>query len=135
MLPTSQIQRLLQSLPPQLLDIVLEMRNLIALVASQATETRHSKGFTYYDKQRGGPVSGGICQISIYPDHARLEFIHGVFLNDPCGLLEVEGKRKYKRFVRIYSYENTPWDALKELIHQSSNFDPYSAEAKTLARP
>jgi hypothetical protein len=54
--------------------------------------------------------------------HVQLAFIHGSFLPDPHGLLE--GNTKCKRFVRIYSYEEAPWEALKELIQVSSRFDP-----------
>jgi hypothetical protein len=54
--------------------------------------------------------------------HVQLAFIHGSFLPDPHGLLQ--GNTQYKRFVRIYSYEEAPWEALKELIQASSRFDP-----------
>ena len=124
MLPTRQIELYLQHVPPQLRDIVLELRSLIVSVAPAATEARHPKGFTYYDAERGGPVSAGLCQISLHRGHVRLAFVHGAFLPDPKGLLE--GDRKYKRFVRIYSYERAPWEDLKDLVTSSSRFDPYT---------
>jgi hypothetical protein len=104
--------------------IVLELRNIVAIVAPHATEVMHSKGFSFYHTGRGGPVSAGICQIVIEPDYIGLAFIHGAFLPDPRHLLE--GESRYKKFVRIYSYDDAPWDYLRDLIIASSRFDPRS---------
>ena len=122
MLPSSFLEKFLQKTAPGLQDIILELRNIIIAVAPGVTETGHSRGFSYFFKERGGPVSAGVCQIIIHADHLRLAFIHGAFLPDPKGLLE--GESLYKRFVRLYSYETAPWDDLKELIMASSFFDP-----------
>jgi len=127
-LPTLFLDRHLEHIRPELRDIILELRNIIASVAPNATETLHRGGLTYYDKERGGPVSAGICQIGFHQDHIRLAFIHGAFLPDPKGLLE--GNRKYKRYVRIQSYEQAPWDYLKDLITSSAHFDPYSLKVQ-----
>ena len=124
MLPTSQLDHYLEPIPPELRDIVLELRNLIASVAPDAAEVRHSRGFSYYDDKRGGTVSAGICQIAIFEDHVRLAFIHGAFLPDPQGMLI--GDAKYKKYIRITSYEDAPWNYLKYMITESSNFNPGS---------
>ena len=124
MLPRSALETFLLQAPPELRDIVLELRNVIASVAPHAAETVLWKGINYYDKARGGPVSAGICQIGVMDDHVRLGFIHGAFLPDPKGLLE--GDRKAKRFVRLFSYDDAPWDDLKDLITTSARFDPYT---------
>jgi hypothetical protein len=87
MLPERFIEKHLEQIPAELRDIVLEIRNIVASVAPDATESQHSRGFSYYHKERGGPVSAGICQIGIYRDHIRLGFIHGAFLPDPESLL------------------------------------------------
>jgi hypothetical protein len=128
MLPLSHLESFLERTPPHLQDIVFELRNVIATVTPAATEVILWKGISYYAGERGGPVSAGICQINVLDDHVRLGFIHGAFLPDPEGLLE--GDRKYKRFVRLCSYENAPWDNLKDLIVASSRFDPYSLQFK-----
>jgi hypothetical protein len=122
MLPEHFIVKHLEYINPELRDIVLEIRNIVASVASGATEQQHSRGFSYYHKQRGGPVSAGICQIGIYPDHIRLAFIHGAFIPDPKGMLV--GKEKAKRHMRIYQYEGAPWDYIRGLIEVHSHFDP-----------
>jgi hypothetical protein len=128
MLPSRHLEKFLQPIHPDFQDIVLELRSLIASVAPDVTETAHRNGFSYYYRERGGPVSAGVCQIGIHEDHVRLAFIHGAFLPDPKGLLE--GPSRYKRFVRLRSYEDAPWDDLKALIIASSRFDPYTLQFK-----
>ena len=122
MLPYQTVERCLIGLPQEFRDIVIEIRNLVVSIAPDATETAHSRGFSYYFAGQGGPVSAGICQIGIYSDHVRLAFIHGSFLPDPEGLLE--GAEMYKRFVRLTSFENAPWDALDALVRASAQFNP-----------
>ncbi len=129
MLPEHYVEKYLQYVQPELRDIVLEIRNLVASIAPDATESRHSRGFSYYHKERGGPVSAGICQIGIFPDHVRLGFIHGAFLTDPQGRLV--GEPKYKKHLRIYHYEDAPWDYMRTLIEASSRFDPYTLKERT----
>jgi len=127
MLPHHCVDEFLRFAPPELRDIVLELRNLVASIAPGATEwIRPKHGLTYFFAGRGGPVSAGICQISVHDDHVRLHFNHGAFLPDPAGLLE--GERKAKRFTRIYSYENAPWESLKDLIAASARFDPHTLQ-------
>jgi len=122
MLPSHFIEQSLQKFPSDLRDIVLELRNIIVSVAPGVAETGTARGYNYYYKDRGGPVSAGVCQIAIHENHVRLAFIHGAFLPDPKHLLE--GDRLYKRFLRLYSYEAAPWDDLKELLMASAFFDP-----------
>jgi hypothetical protein len=127
MLPLHEVDEFLQYAPPELRDIVLELRNLVAEIAPGATEWMRPKhGLTYFFAGRGGPVSAGICQISLHDDHVRLHFNHGAFLPDPEGLLE--GERKAKRFLRLNSFEHAPWEALKDLIAASAAFDPYTLQ-------
>jgi hypothetical protein len=126
MLSTHTIEKSLEHIAPELRDIIFEIRNIVAAVAPDATEIMHSRGMRYFHAERGGPVSAGICQILIEHDYIGLAFIHGAFLPDPRGLLE--GKPRYKKFVRIYAYDDAPWDYLRDLIAASSRFDPRSLE-------
>ena len=130
MLPERSIEKHLEMVTPELRDIVLEIRNIVASVAPSATERNHSRGFSYYFKERGGPVSAGICQVGIFSDHVRLGFIHGAFLPDPQGLLV--GEPKYKKHIRLYSYEDVPWEYLRQLIEASSRFDAYTLKERTV---
>jgi len=128
MLPIHQVRTFLQYTPAHLQDIVLELRDIVASVAPDAVEVIRWKGLGYFHEGRGGIVSAGICQIGIYEDHVRLGFIHGAFLSDPDNLLE--GKQKAKRYIRLKSYDDAPWNELKRLIEVSSHFDPRSLQSK-----
>jgi hypothetical protein len=122
MLPLHEVEAFLQHTPAFLQEIVLELRNIVASVASDAVEVVRWGGLSYFHAGRGGIVSAGICQIGIHENYVRLDFIHGAFIPDPHGLLE--GTQIAKRFVKIPSYDTAPWEQLKELIAASSRFDP-----------
>lgn len=122
MLPTHQIETFLRHTPQHLQDIVFELRNIIALVVPDAVEVIRWEGLSCFHEGRGGIVSAGICQISIQKDHVRLAFIHGAFLSEPRRLFE--GTQKYKRYIRIKSFDDAPWGYLSELIIAASKFDP-----------
>lgn len=126
MLHLHEIEIFLQRTPSHLQDIVLELRNIIASVVPQAVEVIRWGGLSYFHEGRGGLVSAGICQIGIHRDHVRLAFIHGTFLSEPRGLFE--GTQKYKRYIRLTSYESAPWDYLRQLIDESSRFDSRSLQ-------
>src|SRR5512143_1793558 len=108
MLPIHQVETFLQYTPARLQDIVLELRNIIASVAPDTVEVVRWGGLSYFHPGRGGIVSAGICQIGIHENHVRLAFIHGAFLSEPRGLFE--GTQKYKRYIRLRSYDDIPWD-------------------------
>ena len=122
MLPIHSIENFLQRIPAELQDMVLELRNIIVTVAPDAVEVVRWGGLSYFHAGRGGIVSAGICQIGIHNNYIRLDFIHGVYLSDPKHLLA--GNQKVKRFVKLKSFDDAPWDDLKQLIEESSRFDP-----------
>lgn len=122
-----EIGLFLQRTPPHLQEIVWELRNVIVTIAPDAVEVIRWGGLSYFHEGRGGIVSAGICQIGIHKDHIRLEFIHGAFLPEPRGLFE--GTQKYKRYLRLKSYDDTPWDYLKQMVEEASQFDPRSLQA------
>lgn len=127
MLPVHAIKIFLQHSPASLQDIVLELRNIIASTAPDAVEAIRWGGLSYFHEGRGSIVSAGICQIGIHKDHIRLAFIHGAFLPEPRNLFE--GTQKYKRYIRITSYNDAPWNYLKQLIQAASRFDPRALQA------
>ena len=128
MLPIHEVEAFLKYTPAPLQDIVLELRNIIAEVAADAVEVVRWGGLSYFHEGRGGIVSAGLCQIGLHEGYIRLDFIHGAFLSDPKHLLE--GHQKAKRFIKIRSYDDAPWDDLKQLIEESSRFDPRSLQLK-----
>ncbi len=129
MLPIREVERFLEFSPPDLRDIVMQIRDLVLSVAPTAAEVVRRRGIVYYHAERGGPVSAGICQVSLREDHVRLAFIHGAFLPDPAGLLQ--GEPRYKRYVRLETFDDTPWDAIQDLITASANFDPRTLSQRT----
>jgi hypothetical protein len=126
MLPIREIETFFQHTPPHFQEIVLELRNIIASVAPDANEVVRWGGLSYFHQGGGGIVSAGICQIGIHRDHVRLAIIHGAFIADPQHLFE--GTQKYKRFVRIESFDSAPWESLEKLIASASRFDPRSIQ-------
>jgi hypothetical protein len=128
MLSLREIEVFMQHTPVQLQDIVFELRNIIAGVAADAVEVIRWGGISYFHEGRGGIVSAGICQIGIHEDHVRLDFIHGIYLSDPQHLLQ--GSQKVKRFVKLASFDDAPWDDLRQLIEESARFDPRSLQSE-----
>lgn len=126
MLSLHEIEVFLRHTPPHLQDIVLELRNIIASVAPDAVEVIRWGGLGYFHEGRGGLVSAGVCQIGSHEDHIRLAFIHGTFLPEPRNLFE--GTQKYKRYIRLKSYDDVPWDYLKQLISKASRLNPRSLQ-------
>jgi hypothetical protein len=124
MLATKTILAHFQHIEPRLMDIVFELRNIIASVQPGADESIHKRGMTYFDASRGGHVSANICQIDIMDDHVRLAFLQGCFLPDPRHLFRAEEGRIAKRFVEIRDYDKAPWEDLKALILASAAFEP-----------
>ena len=127
MLTLREIKDFYQDLPGEQLEIVLELRNLIAGIQPDICEIIQWKGLTYYDSSRGGPVSASVCQIRVR-DRVEIGFIHGIFLPDPDHLLQ--GKAKCKRVLPIRSFEQAPWEAIRALIQAAAHFDPYSKTFK-----
>jgi hypothetical protein len=124
MLSIHEIEDYFKNTDPALLEIILELRNIIFAVVPSATEMIQWKGISYFDAERGGTVSGGICQVHVVDGKVRLGFIHGAFLRDPKHLLG--GSRKVKRYLEISAFDTAPWDDIKVLIKTSSEFDPYT---------
>lgn len=126
MLPLHEVELFLQQTPSHFQEIVLELRNIVVSVAPDAVEVVRWGGLSYFHAGGGGIVSAGICQIGIQDRHVRLAFVHGAFLSDPRHLLE--GDQRYKRYIRIPSYDDAPWEELKQLIQASAQFDPRSIQ-------
>jgi hypothetical protein len=111
-------------LPREQVDILQEIRSIVARIAPDCTEVFHPYGISYFHGNQGGPVKSGICQVGIKPDHIRLGLVFGAFLPDPHHLLQ--GTQKAMRWIKIISFEQTPWEDVAELIACSSRFDPYT---------
>lgn len=123
-LSVSQVERFLGFVRPELRDIALEARNLVASACPWATERILWGGLAYHDADKGGPVKGAICQIEVDRKQVRISFIHGARLSDPESLLK--GDRLSKRYVPVDDFEQAPWDGIRALIEEAGALDPSS---------
>ena len=121
-LSTVEVERFLSHSRPEVREISLELRNLIALTCPKATERILWGGLSYHDSARGGPVKGAICQVELEGDRVRISFIHGARLRDPSSLLT--GERLSKRYVSVDSLEQAPWNGIRSLIEEAAALDP-----------
>jgi hypothetical protein len=117
-----EVERFLSFTRPEIREIALELRNLVALTRPEATERILWGGLSYHDSAKGGPVKGAICQIELKGDRVRISFIHGARLRDPSSLLT--GERLSKRSVSIDSFEQAPWNEIRSLIEEAAALDP-----------
>ncbi|MDD5264277.1 MAG: DUF1801 domain-containing protein, partial [Candidatus Bipolaricaulis sp.] len=91
------VGQFLDEVSPKLRLVVMELREVVFREAPDAEETVLWGGLSYHTPWVGGRVKGSICQIVVRQDSVRLDFIHGIRLADPGGLLE--GDRLSKRYV------------------------------------
>jgi hypothetical protein len=117
-----EVEHFLKFTPSHLCEIVLELRNIVAEVAPGATEDVKPGGLVYYFEESGGPVSAGVCGITIKPDHIRLYFTHGAFIPDRANLLRGSGKAM--RYLVLICFETVPWEEIQILIKDHADFDP-----------
>ncbi|MBO6576813.1 MAG: hypothetical protein JJ896_14390 [Rhodothermales bacterium] len=115
------VESAFRSAPPDLLEIMLEVRGLAFGVKPWAEERIRRTGITLFDPKKGGTVTGGICFVDIHNGFVRVRFGRGVFLDDPCDLLQ--GDQKYMRFMDLHSFDDTPWEELERLLQQSAHLD------------
>ena len=117
----AEVENAFRFQPPDLVDLLLEIRNIVMKVNPSATERIHPRGITFYDPAKGGTITGGICFVEIYDEFVRLRFGLGVFLEDPKSLLI--GGRLYMRHMDISSFDDAPWQDIEALIHASANLN------------
>jgi hypothetical protein len=115
------VEKALQFQRQDLVDLVLEVRNIVIRTKPTATERISSRGLTFYDAEKGGTISGGICFVDIHDNHVRIRFGLGAFLDDPKSLLS--GDRIAMRYMDISSFDDAPWEDIEALIQASANLD------------
>jgi hypothetical protein len=121
-LSSVEVDRFLSFTPPEVRDIVLELRSLVSSVCPNVTERILWRGLSYHDPVKGGPVKGAICQIEFERKHVQISFIHGVRLSDPNSMLV--GDQLSKRHLPIISYERAPWDDIRGFIEEAAALVP-----------
>jgi hypothetical protein len=121
---SSRVQSFLDSLTPERREIVEALRDVVREAVPDAEETLLWGGLSYHTPWIGGRVRGALCQITDKHGGVRLEFIHGIRLQDPSGLLC--GDRKSKRYVAIQTESEARRTEIVALIREASAVDPGS---------
>jgi hypothetical protein len=112
----------LEALTPETRELVLALRDVVRRTVPHAEESLLWGGLSYHRPQVGGRVKGAVCQIVVKGDQVQLDFIHGIWLADPCGLLQ--GNWVSKRFVPIRTIADAAWPEVTALIREAAALDP-----------
>jgi hypothetical protein len=118
----ADLKTFLNTLTSETRQIVLVLRDLIHSTVSHVEESLVWGSLSYHRPEVGGRVKGAVCQILVKRGQVRLDFIHGVRLSDPHGLLE--GDRVSKRFVPIPSVASAERPEITTLIREAAALDP-----------
>jgi hypothetical protein len=118
----ANLKPFLDDLAPDTRQLVLALRDVVRRTSLNAEESLLWGGLSYHRPQVGGRVKGAVCQIVVKGDQVRLDFIHGIRLSDPCGLLQ--GDRVSKRFVLIGTIADAERPEIVALIREAAALDP-----------
>lgn len=112
----------LDALTPENRELALALRNVVQHTVPQAEESVVWGSLSYHRPQVGARIKGAVCQIVAKGGQVRLDFIHGIRLTDPCGLLQ--GDRVSKRFVPIETVADAERPEVATLIREAAALDP-----------
>ena len=118
----ADLKAFLDHLSPEARQLVSALRNVIRRTAPQAEETVLWGGLSYHRPHIGGRVKGAVCQIVVKRREVRLDFIHGIRLADPQGVLQGDGVSK--RFIPIRSAADAARPEIAALIRDAASLDP-----------
>jgi hypothetical protein len=117
----ADLDAFLNALAPGTRQIVSALRDVVRRTVPHAEESLLWGGLSYHRPQVGGRVKGAVCQIGVKGGQVRLDFIHGIWLADPCGLLQ--GDRLSKRFVPIGTVADAERPEVTALIREAAALD------------
>jgi hypothetical protein len=116
------VRALLNSLSPEVRDVVTALRSVVRRTIPQAEESIIWGSLSYHRPDVGGRVKGAVCLIVAKKGQVRLDFIHRVRLPDPAGLLQ--GHQVSKRYVAVRSREDIERPEIAALIREAAALDP-----------
>ena len=116
-----ELQAFLETIPPEARKVAVALRAAVRRSAPDAEESLLWGTLSYHRPWVGGRVKGAVCQINAVRGEVRLEFIHGVRLDDPRKLLR--GDRLSKRYVPIRSAEEARRPEIAKLIEEASTLE------------
>lgn len=111
----------LDCLTAEMRQLVSALREVVRRTLPNAEESLLWGGLSYHRPEVGGRVRGAVCQIGV-KGGVRLDFIHGIRLSDPSGLLQ--GNRLSKRFVPIETVADAERPEVIALIREAAALDP-----------
>lgn len=114
----AELKVFLDGLLVEVRELVVALRNVIRRTIPEAEESILWDGLSYHRPEIGGRVKGAVCQINAKRGQVRLDFIHGIHLADPRGLLQ--GDRKSKRFVPINTIADANRPEVVRLIREAA---------------
>jgi hypothetical protein len=117
----ADIDAFLADLTLQGRELVISLRVVIRRIVPHAEESLVWGCLSYHRPKVGGRVKGAVCQIVARRGQVRLDFIHGILLPDPAGLLRGDGKSK--RFVPIESIADAQRPEVAALIREAAAVD------------
>jgi hypothetical protein len=118
----ADVGRWLENLHSDIRSIVVALRTVVRKTVPETVESLLWGGLSYHRPNVGGRVKGAVCQISVKNGQVRLEFIHGIRLQDPSGLLH--GDRVSKRFIPIETAADVERPEVTALIRRAATLDP-----------
>ncbi len=118
----ANLKPFLDDLAPDTRQLVLALRDVVRRTVPHAEESLLWGSLSYHRPQVGGRVKGAVCQIVVKGGQVRLDFIHGIRLADPCGLLQGDGVSK--RFVPIGAVADAERPEIVALIREAAALDP-----------
>jgi len=114
----ADLKEFLDALPTEVHELVVALRKVIRRTIPQAEESILWNGLSYHLPEIGGRVKGAVCQINAKRGQVTLDFIHGIRLADPQGLLQ--GDQKSKRFVPMNTIADTKRPEIVKLIQEAA---------------
>ena len=118
----ADLKAFLDALAPGTRQLVSALRDVVRRIVPHAEESLVWGGLSYHLPQVGGRIKGAVCQIVAKNGQVRLDFIHGIRLADPSGLLQ--GDRVSKRFVPIGTVADAERPEIAALIREAAALDP-----------
>jgi len=112
------VDEFIADLSPDERAIVETLRDIVRQTVPDVEESALWGGISYHSPWIGGRVKGALCQISAKRGAVKLEFIHGIRLDDPLHLLC--GDALSKRFISIGSINEAQSPAIVALIREAS---------------
>jgi hypothetical protein len=118
----ADVGEFLNSLPLGIRRVVAALRAAVRRTIPHALESVVWGSLSYHRPEVGGRVKGAVCLIVVKKGQVRLDFIHGIRLGDPSGLLQ--GHQVSKRWIPIETIADSERVEVAALIREAAALDP-----------